>query len=99
MEYIGDSKRDIVDSVLELKKRVGEHGFVFTSGGLGATHDDLTYESIAAAFGSELQRHGPTVELMQQHYAERGVELTEARLRMADLPHPADEVLFTPGIW
>jgi molybdopterin-biosynthesis enzyme MoeA-like protein len=48
--------------------------------------------------GADLKLHDPTVALMQQHYAARGVELNEARLRMATLPTPS-EVLFTPGMW
>ena len=51
VEYIPDDTADIAASVLRLKDRVGPGGFVFTSGGIGATHDDVTYEAIAAAFG------------------------------------------------
>ena len=51
VEYIPDDTADIAASVLRLKDRVGASGFVFTSGGIGATHDDVTYEAIAAAFG------------------------------------------------
>lgn len=51
VEYIPDDKADISESVLRLKQRVGDSGFVFTSGGIGPTHDDVTYEAIAAAFG------------------------------------------------
>lgn len=42
--------------------------------------------------GGTLERHKPTVERMQKHYDERGVELNEARLRMATLPYPATQV-------
>jgi molybdenum cofactor synthesis domain-containing protein len=85
-EFVPDCKRDIVETVLRLRERVGPDGFVFTSGGIGPTHDDITYESIAAAYGAELHLHQPTVERMAQHYSQRGVELNEARLRMARLP-------------
>eukprot|EP00884_Botryococcus_braunii_P012511 jgi/Botrbrau1/21260/Bobra.39_2s0052.1 len=98
VEYIPDDADDIVASVLRLKERVGETGFVFTSGGIGPTHDDVTYEAIAKAFGLKLAQHGPTVALMQEHYEKRGVELNAARLRMAALPIGA-EVLTTPGLW
>ena len=53
VEYIPDDTTDIAASVLSLKDRVGHNGFVFTSGGIGATHDDVTYEAIAAAFGED----------------------------------------------
>jgi molybdenum cofactor synthesis domain-containing protein len=99
-EFVPDCKRDIVETVLRLRERVGPDGFVFTSGGIGPTHDDITYESIAAAYGAELHLHQPTVERMAQHYSQRGVELNEARLRMARLPSDVGvEVLFTPGLW
>ena len=64
VEYIPDQKRDIVDTVLRLRERVGPAGFVFTSGGIGPTHDDITYESLAAAFGATLALHQPTVDRM-----------------------------------
>jgi molybdopterin-biosynthesis enzyme MoeA-like protein len=51
VEFIPDSREEIRSTVLELKERVGSNGFVFTSGGIGPTHDDVTYESIASAFG------------------------------------------------
>ena len=95
---VPDDVADIVATVRDLRERVGPHGAVFTSGGIGPTHDDKTYEAIAAAFDRALVRHGPTVERMQEHYDKRGVELNDARLRMAALPSPA-EVLFTEGTW
>lgn len=49
--------------------------------------------------GVKLALHQPTVDLMQQHYSARGLELNEARLRMATLPTPAEQVLVTPGTW
>ncbi len=51
VEFIPDDKKDIGTSVLALKQRVGTRGYVFTSGGIGPTHDDVTYEAIADAFG------------------------------------------------
>ncbi len=51
VEYIPDEKADIASTLLRLKERVGCDGVIFTSGGIGPTHDDITYESIAHAFG------------------------------------------------
>ncbi|CAL8465971.1 g5507 [Coccomyxa elongata] len=98
VEYIPDDKADISQSVLKLKERVGQDGFVFTSGGIGPTHDDVTYEAIAAAFGVALELHQPTVERMKENYSKRGVELNDARLRMAMLPQTS-QVLYTPDLW
>ncbi|CAL5224230.1 g6882 [Coccomyxa viridis] len=98
IECVPDDEADIASTVLGLRLRVGQSGFVFTSGGIGATHDDVTYSAIASAFGTELQLHEPTVQRMQEHYSKRGVELNEARLRMATLPAGA-EVLYTPELW
>ena len=55
-EYVPDDEADIGRTVLRLKERVGSRGFVFTSGGIGATHDDVTYSAIAAAFGAPAAR-------------------------------------------
>lgn len=98
VEYIPDEIDDIKSSVISLRSRVGPEGFLFTSGGIGPTHDDVTYESIAAAVGAKLELHEPTVARMRDSYQARGIELNEARLRMATLPSPA-EVLFTEGLW
>ena len=50
-EYIPDDTDDIRQTVLRLKERVGPDGVIFSSGGIGPTHDDVTYAAIAAAFG------------------------------------------------
>ena len=50
-EYIPDDIEDIKQTVLRLKERVGPNGVIFSSGGIGPTHDDVTYEALAAAFG------------------------------------------------
>ncbi|EFJ40156.1 hypothetical protein VOLCADRAFT_120055 [Volvox carteri f. nagariensis] len=98
VSYIPDSRSDIREAVLDLRGRVGPSGFVFTSGGIGPTHDDVTYEAVAEAMGVSLQLHEPTVERMRVSYSARGLELNDARLRMATLPTPS-EVLFTQGLW
>ena len=52
VEYIPDNRDDIKETALKLRARVGLSGFVFSSGGIGPTHDDVTYESLASAFGA-----------------------------------------------
>lgn len=53
-EYIPDDIDDIRQTVLRLKDRVGPNGVIFSSGGIGPTHDDVTYAGIASAFGMSL---------------------------------------------
>jgi len=75
VEVVPDVPTDIAATVLKLRERVGPKGFVFTSGGIGPTHDDVTYDSIAMALGLKVELHQPTVELMKKHYSARGIEL------------------------
>jgi len=98
VEFIPDNKEDIIATVKALRQRVGPNGYVFSSGGIGPTHDDVTYEALASAFGVQLQVHEETVQRMQESLTKRGLSMNEARLRMATLPSPS-EVLFTPGLW
>ncbi len=98
IEVVPDVPEDIAASVRALSERVGPGGFVFSSGGIGPTHDDVTYESIASAFGLSLELHAPTVERMRAHYAAQGKELNSARLRMATLPAGCT-VHDTTGSW
>jgi len=98
VEMVPDVKEDIISTVRSLSERVGPTGFVFTSGGIGPTHDDITYESIAEAFGETLALHAETKDRMTQHYQALGKEVNDARLRMATIP-TGSEVLTTPGLW
>ncbi|HRW61239.1 MAG TPA: molybdopterin-binding protein [Defluviicoccus sp.] len=62
--------------------------YVFTTGGIGPTHDDITSAAIARAFGVPLLRDPRAVGLLQQHYATD--QLNDARLKMANIPQGAD---------
>lgn len=61
------------------------HDFVFTSGGVGPTHDDVTVEGVAAAFGRDVVRSGEVEALLRAHHSQRNIGITDAHLRMADI--------------
>jgi molybdopterin-biosynthesis enzyme MoeA-like protein len=71
--------------------------YVFTSGGIGPTHDDMTYLGVATAFGTDLELHQPTADAMQRH---KNMAMNAARLRMALFPQGDNvHVHTTPGSW
>ncbi len=83
---IADIGETIQAAVNELRAR---HDYVFTTGGIGPTHDDITAENIAAAFGVPLIHHPEAVEVLKSYYGARDQDVTEARLRMARTPEGA----------
>lgn len=75
---------DDVDTIVaELNPLRASHDFVFTSGGVGPTHDDMTLPAVAKAFGVPLRRAPEIESLIRAYHGER---VTEAHLRMADAP-------------
>ncbi|KAG7388152.1 FAD1 flavin adenine dinucleotide synthetase [Phytophthora boehmeriae] len=83
---IPDEEDAIVSTVQELSEMVGPSGYVFTTGGIGPTHDDITYESVAKAFGRGVEFHKPTLEGLEAAMKNRPGGMTEGRKRMALLP-------------
>lgn len=81
---IADNRDAIIEAVNTLKLRVD---YLFTSGGIGPTHDDITSASIAAAFDVPIVRHRDAVRRLEAHYPP-GM-LNAARLTMADVPQGA----------
>lgn len=80
---IPDIEDDIVATVNAARAR---HTYVFTTGGIGPTHDDITAASVAAAFGVPVVRHPEAERILSAYYGET---LNPARLRMADAPQGA----------
>jgi molybdenum cofactor synthesis domain-containing protein len=89
VRVVGDVRDDIIAAVNALRTR---YTYVFTTGGIGPTHDDITADSIGAAFGVPVDIDPRAVALMAPQYAARGIALTPARLRMARIPEGAELV-------
>ncbi|KAE8998736.1 hypothetical protein PR002_g18656 [Phytophthora rubi] len=83
---IPDEQEAIVSTVKELSQMVGASGYVFTTGGIGPTHDDITYESVAKAFGLGVEFHEATLKGLEEAMKQRPGGMTEGRKRMALLP-------------
>jgi molybdenum cofactor synthesis domain-containing protein len=86
IRVVSDDHATIVAAVREL---AGAHDHLFTSGGIGPTHDDITADAVAEAFGARLDVREDARAILAAHYAARGVEFTPARLRMARIPEGA----------
>ncbi len=86
VRMIGDDAETIAQAARELSST---HDHLFTSGGIGPTHDDITADAIAAAGGASIDVREDARAVLAAHYATRGTELNEARLRMARIPEGA----------
>ncbi len=84
---IADVEDEIVAAVNALR---AEYDYVFTTGGIGPTHDDITAECVAKALGRPLIQHPEALSRLEAHYERTGFELNEARLRMANTPEGAE---------
>ncbi|MDP5218339.1 molybdopterin-binding protein [Ruegeria sp. 2205SS24-7] len=81
---------DEADAIESAARTLSEtHDHVFTSGGIGPTHDDITAECIARAFGAQIDIRDDARALLEAHYERTGLELNAARLRMARIPDGA----------
>ncbi len=86
VRVVPDVESAIVEAVNSLRAR---NDYLFTTGGIGPTHDDITVDAIAAALGVGVVHHPKAVAVLERYYATRG-GATEARLRMARVPEGAD---------
>jgi molybdenum cofactor synthesis domain-containing protein len=87
VRVVPDDRQRIAEAVNALRTA---HDYLFTTGGIGPTHDDITVDSIAAAFGVPVVVHPEARRMLEDYYAARGSQLTEARLRMARVPQGAE---------
>ena len=83
VRVVPDNKNAIIEAVNALR---AQYTYVFTSGGIGPTHDDITAQCIADAFGVPLEINSEAAALMKVAYEKRGLELNSARMRMARIP-------------
>ena len=83
VRVISDDREAIVHATRALS---AAYTHVFTSGGIGPTHDDITADCIAAAFGVSIGVRADARAILQAHYDANGQVLNEARLRMARIP-------------
>lgn len=84
---VPDSEQVIVDALNALRSA---YDYVFTTGGIGPTHDDITADCVARAFGVDIDHDPRAVAILEEHSKVSGFELNEARLRMARIPDGAD---------
>jgi molybdenum cofactor synthesis domain-containing protein len=83
VRVVPDEETAIVEALNALRHR---YDYVFTTGGIGPTHDDITADCVAKAFGVPIDHDPRAVAILRERFAPRGIELNEARLRMARIP-------------
>src|SRR5882757_7293091 len=96
VRVVSDEEKEIVDALNALRAR---YAYVFTTGGIGPTHDDITADSVAKAFGVGIDHHPEVVARFRERWSEQ--DLNEARLRMARVPDGAELIqsatILAPG--
>src|SRR3954470_20440090 len=90
VRVVADIEDDIVAAVNALRAR---YSYVFTTGGIGPTHDDITADAIAKAFGVALPINPEARAMLEARWRDRGIEPNEMRLRMARIPDGASLIV------
>jgi molybdenum cofactor synthesis domain-containing protein len=100
VRVVSDDEAAIVSALNALRSA---YTYVFTTGGIGPTHDDITAECIAKAFGVPLNFDPRAIAIMSERAAKMGTEMNEARMRMTRIPEGGDlvanKVSGAPGFW
>ena len=86
IRVIPDKKNIIIESVNELRNK---NDYLFTTGGIGPTHDDITADSIAEAFGVDLEINSEAYDVLKKYYKKINSEFNDVRQRMARIPRGA----------
>src|SRR5579885_3647581 len=84
---VPDLEEEIVAALNALRAR---YTYVFTTGGIGPTHDDITADAVAKAFGVPIGEDPRAVKILTERLAQTGGEMNEARMRMTRIPHGAE---------
>ncbi len=100
VRIIGDDIDVISQTVNALRK---QYSYVFTTGGIGATHDDITTDAIAKAFGCNVIINEHAYKILEAYYAHKQIDFNETRQRMARIPEGAqliaNSVSAAPGYY
>src|SRR5689334_121622 len=100
VRVVSDDAPAIVAALDALREK---YTYVFTTGGIGPTHDDITADCVAKAFGVPIDVDPRALAILQERLRATGAEMNEARLRMTRIPKGADLVINkvsgAPGIW
>ena len=89
IRVVSDDMETIVETVRALSEK---YTYVFSTGGIGPTHDDITADAMAAAFNVGIDHNDDAIAMMKAHYP-ADVELNEARMRMARIPFGASLIV------
>jgi len=100
VRVVPDVEEEIVAALNTLRAR---HTYLFTTGGIGPTHDDITADCVAKAFGVSIDYDPRAVALLKERFDQMGTQMNEARMRMTRIPAGAELVLnkvsAAPGFW
>ncbi len=100
VRVVPDDEVEIVEAVNTLRQR---YDYLFTTGGIGPTHDDITADCMTKAFGVSIDIDPRAEKILRTSFAAEGLPMTTARLRMARIPAGADlienPISAAPGFW
>ena len=100
VRVVSDVEAEIIAALDALRAR---YTYVLTTGGIGPTHDDITADAVAKAFGVAIDYDPRAVAIMKERFDAMGTEMNEARMRMTRIPKGAELVLnkvsAAPGFW